>query len=126
MKILYKLALVLLLMSCVQETHVKSVTFKVDMNGIDNVGNVGIRGSFTSNQWNETVPLTDEDKKGIYEITISEKTAVNQIQFKFVNQNSDYELKGKDNRVLKFEYRPETISYIGVFDNHNEVQIIKN
>ena len=126
MKILYKLALVLLLMSCVQETHVKSVTFKVDMNGIDNVGNVGIRGSFTSNQWNETVPLTDEDNDGIYEITISEKPAVNQIQFKFVNQNSDYELKGKDNRVLKFEYRPETISYIGVFDNHNEVQIIKN
>ena len=118
------LLLPLLLYSCVQETHLKTVTFKVDMNGEDEVENVGIRGSFTPNSWNETVPLSDEDGDGIFEATFSQKTAISQIQFKFVNRNS-YELEGKDNRVLKFAYEPETITYKAIFDNEQEIQIIK-
>ncbi len=117
----------LITQSCVQETHTKTVTFKVDMSAIENPENVGIRGNFTDNPWNETAPLTDENDDGIFEGTFSQKTAVNQIQFKFVNQSSDYELKGSDNRVIEFEYQPETIVYEAVFNNpKGEQKVISN
>ncbi|WP_299114202.1 hypothetical protein [uncultured Winogradskyella sp.] len=103
--------------SCVQETHVKTVTFKVDMNAIENPQNVGIRGSFTSNPWTETAPLSDDNNDGIYEGTFSQKTAINQVEFKFVNNGSEYELKDSDNRVIAFEYKPETIIYESIFNN---------
>ena len=118
------LLLTLLLSNCVQETHLKTVTFQVDMNGEEQVQNVGIRGSFTPNSWNETLPLSDEDGDGIFEASFSQKTAISQIQFKFVNRDS-YELEGKDNRVLKFAYEPETITYKAIFDDEHEIQIIK-
>ncbi len=34
-----------LLFACVQEEHLKTVTFTVDMSSMENIGNVGIRGS---------------------------------------------------------------------------------
>jgi len=57
------------------------------------------------------------DNDGIYEGTFSKKTAANGIQFKFVNQATEYELEGKDNRTLNFEYKPETIVYEAIFNN---------
>lgn len=62
----------ILTLSCVQETHTKTITFKVDMNAIENPKDVGIKGDFTSNPWNETAPLTDDNNDGIYEATYSE------------------------------------------------------
>ncbi len=115
-----KTVLILLLVisqSCVQETYLKTVTLKVDMNGIEQPKNVGVRGNFTSNPWNETVLLTDDNKDGIYEGTFSQKTAFNQVQFKFVNNDSEYELKDLDNRIIKFKYQPETIIYETIFNN---------
>jgi len=114
------------LVSCVQKTYQKTITFKVDMNGIENVENVGIRGNFTPNQWMETVPLTDTNGDGIYEGTFSEKTAASQIQFKFVNQGGDYELKKIDNRIIQFKYQPETIVYEAIFNDPNGKQTLKN
>lgn len=113
----FTLPLILILFSsCVQETHTKTVTFKVDMTFVENVSNVGIRGDFTDNPWTQTAPLTDDNNDGIYEGTFLQKTAINQIQFKFVNQGGDYELKGTDNRVIEFEYNPEIITYEAIFD----------
>ncbi|MEM6687186.1 MAG: hypothetical protein AAF617_15500 [Bacteroidota bacterium] len=102
--------------SCVQETHLKTVTVKLDMNGVSTVENVGVKGNFTNPSWQQLIPLTDEDNDGIYEITLSQKTAANGILFKFVNQGA-YELKEQPNRKLTFEYKPETILYEAVFDN---------
>ena len=112
--------------SCVQETHTKNVTFRVDMNAVENVGNVGVRGNFTDNPWNETAPLTDDNGDGIYEGTFSQKTAINQIQFKFVNNGSEFELEGSDNRTIEFEYKPENIIYEAVFNNPNGEQSVIN
>jgi len=111
--------------SCVQKTHLKTVTFRLNMNSIENPYNVGLRGNFTEKQWKETVPLTDENKDGIYEGTFSQKTAENQVEFKFVNQDSDYELRGLDNRIIQFEYKPEIIIYEAAFNNPKE-KITKN
>ena len=114
-----KVLIIFLILGCVQDTHLKNIIFKLDMNGIENPSKVGVRGSFTDNPWNETIPLTDEDGDGIFEGRFSQKTAINQIQFKFVKDNADYELRGSDNRIIEFEYRPETIVYEATFNNPN-------
>lgn len=103
--------------SCVQQTHVKTVTFKLDMSDVENPSKVGVRGPFTDNPWQETVFLGDNNNDGIYEGTITQKTAVNGVQFKFVNNDGNYELRGQDNRFLKFEYKPETIIYETKFND---------
>lgn len=121
--ITFAIILALFLASCVQEEHQKTVTFSVDMNGIENAGNVGIRGDFTDPNWRQTVPLTDEDGDGVYSTTITQKTAIYGIEFKFVNQGSDYELKDQPNRELVFEYKPETIEYIAKFNNNKDINI---
>lgn len=111
----------LLSVSCVQERHQKSITFKVDMRSVENVNNVGVRGNFTDQPWSETVLFSDDDNDGIYETTISRETAFNSIQFKFVNQLEDYELKDADNRILEFEYKPETIIYEAKFNSPESI-----
>ncbi|WP_400080276.1 hypothetical protein [Winogradskyella sp. R77965] len=124
-KQLHLLIIVILLTSCVQKKHLKTVTFKVDMTSVENPSHVGVRGNFTDNPWEETAPLTDENNDDIYEGTFSQETTANLVEFKFVNQNSDYELKDSDNRRLLFEYKPETIIYEAVFNNPEE-KITKN
>ena len=89
--------------SCVQKEHLKTVTFSVDMNGIENVESVGIKGDFTDQPWRQTVPLSDENGDGIYEITFNRETAAYGIEFKFVKNENQVELKGLDNRELVFE-----------------------
>ncbi|MBC8756324.1 hypothetical protein H2O64_16740 [Kordia sp. YSTF-M3] len=113
--ILSTIILAISLQSCVQETHEKTVTFKVDMNGLSTVENVGLKGNFTNPSWKVTIPLTDENNDGIYEGTFSKKTATSSIRFKFVNQKQ-YELKDQPNRTLQFEYKPQTLVYEATFD----------
>ena len=115
-KILMSLVLICLL-SCVQETHEKTVIIKVDMNGVKNAETVMVKGSFTDNPWSEALPLKDLNNDGIYEITLNRKTAFNSISFKFTLGENRYELIGKDNRSIQFEYQPETIIYETVFNN---------
>ncbi len=119
----FVLMLALIMTSCVQEEHQKTVTVYLDMNGIENVGNVGVRGDFTDKAWRETISLTDEDGDGIYTVTLSQKTAVYGIEFKFVNQGNDYELKDQPNREIVFEYKPEAIEYIAKFNNNTDIKI---
>lgn len=119
MKKIITLAVVTLLIftNCVQQEFEKTITFKVDTNGIEDLESLGIRGDFLPNQWRESVPLTDANNDGIYEITFTENTAYYGISFKFVKNGFDYELKEQDNRELVFEYKPENITYITKFNN---------
>ena len=114
----------MLFTSCVQEEHQKEITITLDMSGIEIKGEVGIRGQFLESNWQKTIPMKDANGDGIYEITLSDKTAKNSVEFKFVN-GSDYELKGAENRVINFEYLPETIAYHAIFNNPNTKQITK-
>ncbi len=111
------------LQSCVQETHLKTVTFKVNMNGVSTTENVGIKGNFTNPSWKVLIPLTDENNDGIYEGTFSKKTATSSIQFKFVNEN-EYELKDQPNRTLQFEFKPQTLVYEATFDVADETKVV--
>ncbi len=110
--------LILCLSSCVQKRHPKTITFKVDMNGIEGISEVGIAGEFTATPWKEVLPLNDEDRDGIYEGTFSKETAYNGFEFKFVADGT-YELEGKDNRAIVLEYKPETLVYEATFNNPN-------
>ena len=110
--------------SCVQKEFEKEITFLVDTNGIENIESLGIRGNFLPNQWRESYPLIDTNNDGIYEVTFKEKTAVYGINFKFVKNGNDYELKDSDNRKIIFEYKPETIIYETTFNN-NESKITR-
>ncbi len=105
------------LIGCVQKQHAKTVTLKVDTRGIADVKTIGVKGDFTNPRWKVEIPLTDEDKDGVFETTLTQKTAVYAIAFKVIKNGSVYELKGKPNRVLQFEYKPETIVYEVKFDN---------
>ncbi|WP_157962312.1 hypothetical protein [Winogradskyella aurantiaca] len=108
--------------NCVQETHLKTVTFKVDMRQVDNPSQVGVRGNFTENSWNDTLLMKDNDADGVNELTIEKKTAINGIEFKFVNAHDQFELKDQNNRSIQFEYKPEMIVYEAVFNKSKGTQ----
>lgn len=105
------------LISCVQKQHIKNVTFKVDVTGIENIQTIGVKGNFTNPSWKVEIPLRDTDKDGVFETTLIKETAINNIEFKFVKNGKVYELKDKPNRILQFEYKPETIIYKVKFDD---------
>ncbi|WP_026776342.1 hypothetical protein [Polaribacter sp. Hel_I_88] len=113
-----------ILSSCVQKEYEKKVTFIVDTNGVVEIKSLGIKGDFLPNQWQESYALKDSNNDGIYEVTFTEKTAVAGINFKFVKNGFDYELKDKENREIIFEYKPEVITYKTKFNNPTS-EIIK-
>ena len=115
---------VLLITSCVQETHLKTINFKVDMRGLDTINNPGVRGQFTSPAWKELIPLTDENNDSIYEAKVEFQAAQYDIKFKFVN-DGEYELKNQPNRSIKFEYESENFTYEGTYNNP-EAKTTKN
>ena len=105
--------------SCVQKEYEKEISFIVDTNGIEDMNSLGIRGDFLPDKWRKSYQLKDNNKDGVYEVTFNEKTAVNGINFKFVKNGFDYELKDSDNREIIFEYIPEAITYKAIFNNPN-------
>ncbi len=108
--------------SCVQEEHVKKITFGVDLSNYDSITEVGIRGQFTSPPWQVTIPMSDADNDGFFEVTVEQKTAQSGVEFKFVLDNDRFELEGKPNRRIRFNYQPEVIRYTGVFDEGKGTQ----
>lgn len=126
--IIYLLILltILIVSSCVQETKPKTIHFKLDMKGVEAISKVGVRGGEKPLSWEETLLLTDDNNDSIYEGTIKLNSASFGIEFKFVNQNDQFELHEQKNRGIKFEYRPETIMYEAVFNNPSgKTSIIK-
>lgn len=102
-------ALILLFTTIHLTAQNQQVIFKVDMNGVAKVENVGIRGSERPLSWDENFTLSDTDNDGIYEATINFKTAKKNIKFKFTNDGKE-ELQGADNRVVWFKNEPVLIN----------------
>jgi adenine specific DNA methylase Mod len=86
------------------------------MNNETGVSNVGIRGNISPLSWEESTVMTDDTNDGFYTTTVKLKTANSGLEFKFVTNDKVFELVDQDNRQLRFEYAPETISYRAVFD----------
>ena len=116
LKLLYVVILILVTTSCVQQAQPKTIIVKVDMNAIENASEVGLRGA-NPLSWNETTFLNDNNKDGIYEGSFEIYTASYDVEFKFVTNDSVFELQDQNNRSLTFEYKPETITYEAVFND---------
>lgn len=112
---------VLSFFNCVQEKHQKIIQFKVDMRNETKISKVGIRGNTSPLSWNETFYMTDANNDGVYEGEIQLKSASYNIEFKFVNQNENFELQDQPNRSIRFEYKPETIMYSTIFNNLEDI-----
>ena len=117
-KINYLLCLMITaqLFSCVQETHVKEIYFEVDAREAGEIENLGVRGSLPPLSWDQSVELTDPDGDGIYQGIILVDTGHSRMSFKFVTGDGSYELPNQENRSLNFEYRPEVIKYMAVWN----------
>lgn len=118
LKTTFAIVLLALFSSCVQDVHKKTISVSVDMNTVENHSQVGIRGNYPLS-WEETTYLNDDDNDGIYEGEFEIFTASNDISFKFVTNNDQFELDGQDNRSLTFEYKPEIIRYEAKFNDPN-------
>ncbi|MEM6516156.1 MAG: hypothetical protein AAF688_08225 [Bacteroidota bacterium] len=125
MKNIKFLLLIGLLTNCVQERHLKTIHFKVDMRNQINFNRVGIRGDFKESQWQKTIPMTDRNNDSIYEVTISQKTAKNGFEFKYIKNDSVFELSNQGNRSISFDYESETISIESIFNQSSSI-ITKN
>ena len=117
-RLLTLLALSFVLQSCVQDTHLKKLTIRVDMNQEEQVQTVALRGNLKPLSWQQNTAMTDSDGDGVYEVQIQLTTASDYLQFKFVKNEDEFELDGQDNRSLKFEYKPETLIYEGIFNQN--------
>lgn len=98
------------------KSHEYSVTFKVDMNAVENVSNVSLQGSIAPLSWDNPLLMEDPDRDGIYEARVTFITDKKTLRFKFVN-NEEMELYGSENRTLKFE--SETIERSYLFNEFN-------
>jgi len=83
----------------------RSVTLKVDTKNLGEVNRVAVRGNIKPLSQSKDFELTDVDKDGIYEATISFKTSKPNVKFKFL-VNGQTELEGSDSRVLWFKDEP--------------------
>lgn len=117
--------LVLSLAGCVQETHDKKIRITVNMKGVTDFEQVGIRGDIKPLSWQENLTLEDKDRDSIYNVDVIVNTAQNQLNFKLVLDENSFELEGKENRSIPFEYKTESLEYITSFDSE-EFEIIKN
>ena len=116
------LSLMVFTASCVQQSHQKVVKVILDMRAVENPNRVGIRGQ-SPLSWEETTFLEDQDDDGIFEGEFEFYTAVNQIEFKFVNQDSQFELDDEPNRTISFEYKPEKMTYSAIFNDPEGILI---
>jgi hypothetical protein len=74
-----------------------AVTFQVDLSAelknIQSIPSIGIRGNITPLSWNKTYPMTDKDKNGVYETTVTFETAEPflHIKYKFFHDTASWE-----------------------------------
>ncbi len=102
------IATLISLTSCMGQQQ--EVTFKVDLSNTSSVGAMAIRGNLDPLSWEKGLPMTDEDKDGVYEAKVIFNTKKRNLRFKFTNEGK-YELEGSDNRIAWFKGGPQSFSY---------------
>ena len=80
------------------------VKFKVDATSLKGITNFGVRGSASPLSWENTIPLNDDDKDGIYEGELNFPNTIEVLEYKFLygNKQLTWELEGQ-NRILLME-----------------------
>lgn len=94
-------------MSLIFSLSAQQVTFQLDIRAVDNPTQVGIRGGIAPLSWEKTYPLKDEDGDGIYSTTITFDTNEENIEYKYVYGDLNWELESMGNRSLNLNSIPE-------------------
>ncbi|TGE24507.1 hypothetical protein E5K00_04655 [Hymenobacter aquaticus] len=92
----------LLLPACVQPAHDKTVVYLLDVRGLPNVRQVGLRGRDKPLSWDQDLPLTPVGPDStLYRAVVTTRTGYRITEVKFT-VNGDFELKNADNRRIEF------------------------
>jgi PBP1b-binding outer membrane lipoprotein LpoB len=105
--VLTALLLAIILTSCVQKTHKKTVIFTIDVSEIRNIKKVGIRGNDKPLSWDYVTEMKALKKDSVYEITSTFETGYQFTEVKFV-VNDNIELQDEDNRRVVFSEKDTT------------------
>jgi hypothetical protein len=105
----------LLLPGCVQKASDKTVVYLLDVRGLPNVRQVGLRGRDKPLSWDQDLPLTPVGPdSSLYRAVVTTRTGYLVTEVKFT-VNGEFELKEKDNRRIEFSPGDTTV-YRARFD----------
>lgn len=108
------LLLALLVTSCVQKSHKKTIVFTLDTSELKNSNKVGIKGNDKPLSWDYDTKMKEIKKDSLYEITITFETGYTFTEVKFI-VNDSLEFKNEDNRRVDFS-KTDTTFYITKFN----------
>ncbi|MDO1500740.1 CBM20 domain-containing protein [Winogradskyella maritima] len=118
--------LALSFLSCVQQTQTKKISFQLKLENPSEVTSVGLRGNLEPLSWKSTMPLTYFEKDNVYRTEIELSTANFDLEFKFVVNDSVFELKNQNNRQIQFKYEPESIVYKAIYNVPEPIELSRN
>ncbi|MBC6698771.1 hypothetical protein [Hymenobacter sp. BT190] len=96
------LALASLLPGCVQPAHDKTVVYELDVRGLPNVRQVGLRGRDKPLSWDQDLQLMPVGPdSSLYRATVTTHTGFLITEVKFT-VNGEFELKEAENRRIVF------------------------
>lgn len=110
---------VLLLSACVQKTKKQEVTFYVDAKEFTAVTSMSVRGQLSPLSWRKNYQLEDVDKDSVYSAKIIFDIPYDFVEFKFVKNTNDFELKDQPNRRVYFDKSGKT-EYRAIFNQVKE------
>lgn len=96
------------LLSCVQKSGKKTIIVKLNVEGIENIQSVGMRGSEKPLSWDYDLELKPIIKDKIYTTSFSLITGYKFTEAKFT-VNGQFELNDKNNRRIVFSNTDTTV-----------------
>ena len=87
----------------------KTLTLKVDM-GTQVAQDVKLFGDIKPLSWESGMTMKDDDKDGVYELTLDFNTKKRYLRFRFA-KGSEIELQGSDARTIWFQEEPVSKTY---------------
>ena len=95
------LSVILVLTSCVQKTHQKTIVFSLNTPKMGAISKVGIKGKDKPFSWDYATEMKTIKKDCLYELTTTFETGYNGTEIKFV-VNDSLEFEHEENRRIKF------------------------
>lgn len=93
-----------LLAGCVQPAHDKTVVYLLDISGLPNVKQVGLRGRDKPLSWEQDLPLVPANPDStLYRAVVTTHTGYLITEVKFT-VNGEFELQQADNRRVEFSH----------------------
>lgn len=100
--------LFVVLTSCVQKTHQKTVVFRLNTTKMGAIKKVGIKGKDKPFSWDYATEMKTIKKDSLYELTKTFETGYTFTEVKFM-VNDSLEFENEDNRRVDFAANDTTI-----------------